>query len=68
MLSKELYNTSYAVSEILKYRLEHCITQRVMGRILGCTQAQLSLWECGRVRVSKLREKALWNWIEKSIV
>ena len=48
----------------MKYRLEYCLTQTEMAKMIHCTQAQLSKWESGTIEVSNLRAKELWRWIK----
>ena len=53
---------------LLKFRLSNGLTQSMMARALGCTPEQISKWERGMVRVSRLREKAIWDFLKKNTV
>jgi len=54
--------------ELLKYRLEHCLSQKALGELIGATQSQVSRWETCDRSISKLREDMLSRWLKRSIV
>ncbi len=48
---------------LIDYRILHKLTQEKMAKWLDCTQAQLSLWENGKIP-SKSREELLRSIIK----
>jgi len=54
---------SDVITEVLKYRLHHKITQKEMANMLGVTSQQLCMWERGRIKVSPLMEFFIWRFL-----
>jgi transcriptional regulator with XRE-family HTH domain len=53
-------------TRLLKFRLECGITQEQMGVLIDATQSQVSMWENSDIKMSKMREKHLSDYLDQA--
>jgi DNA-binding transcriptional regulator YiaG len=51
---------------MIEFRVENGLSQEGFAAMIGATQAQVSKWENGVIRMSPLRKVDLWLWLENN--
>ena len=56
----------YIGEYLLDYRLKNGISQRQLGKIIKASQSQISKWEAGINKPTRLREKDIFKILEEA--